>query len=348
MKPLFFIIVSMFLLYSCNTHNKRDSFLQLSSRDTIFVKPEILETEKIHSIIWKIRIMDSLLVLLSDDGNGCLQIFKKANFEYLCTKGIYGRGPGEVSGSWIEFRATSDSINIYDVTKSSILICHIDDFLKDSTSSVKKNILFDNSKYPYNIDIIPLKGLFVSRPTIKARYALFNSEGKYLSDYLMFPEYYVNEYTDKYNYERGKYFHVEPKPDLSKFVSVTHVGGTIEIFSIKNDSIIKIVDKRYLNPDLNESTDKSLLQEETKIGFCGLCTTDNYIYASYSGLSNKEFINKKILADFIVVFNWNGQIKKLYKVEGGLRSLAVDEMDKKIYIITQDSEGLDVVGLINM
>ena len=229
-----------------------------------------------------------------------------------------------------------------------MLISSINDFLNDSVPSAQKNIVFGKCKYPYNIDMIPLKGFFVSRPTIKARYALFNSDGKYLSDYFMFPEYDVNDYTDKYNYERGKYFYSEPKPDLSKFVSVTYVGGTIEIFRINNDSIIKIVDKRYLNPDLKKSTNKSLLQDDTKIGFCGLCTTENYIYASYSGLSNKEFINNKFLADYITVFDWNGQIKKLYKVEGGLNSLAVDERGKKIFIITQDKEDLDVVGFINI
>ena len=104
MKILFAFILPIFFLLSCNSHNKEAAFSQLSLSDAICVKPEILKTEKIHATIWNVKILDSLLVLLSDDGNGCLQIFKKDNFEYLCTKGIYGRGPGEVSGSRIEIR----------------------------------------------------------------------------------------------------------------------------------------------------------------------------------------------------------------------------------------------------
>ena len=89
------------------------------------------------------------------------------------------------------------------------------------------------------------------------------------------------------------------------------------------------------------------MKENTKVGFSGLYTTDNFIYASYSGLAYKDF--KKIrTSDFITVFDWNGKLTKLYKVEGGLKTLAADEAAGKIYVVTKDSEGVDAVGVINM
>lgn len=89
------------------------------------------------------------------------------------------------------------------------------------------------------------------------------------------------------------------------------------------------------------------MQENTKVGFCGLCTTDNYIYASYSGLAYKDF-KKFRTSDYITVFDWNGKLTRLYKVEGGLKSLAADEAEGKIYVVTKDNEGVDAVGVIKM
>lgn len=345
MKKLLVIIFLYNLLQSCNSDVNKNAFLTLSFSDTIFVKPEILKTDKLLSAIWSVRILDSMLILLSDDGNGCLQAFNKSNFKYLYTKGIYGRGPNEVTSSMIEFKCIRDTIYLYDISKNSLFIYNINQFINDSLSASKKTIQFYNKIH--NFDVFPLREHFVIRPIKDARYTVTNYYGKMTSNYFSFPDYYMNDNKVQLNFERRKYFYVEPKPDLSKFVSITYIGGTIEIFNVINDSINKIIEKRYLDPNLNKDPSKSLNQDETNIGFCSLCVTDSYIYAAYSGLPNKKFKNT-LLADYIIVFDWNGEAKKIYKVDGGLIGLAVDEPLKRIFIITRDSENNDAIGLINM
>jgi len=64
-------------------------------------------------------------------------------------------------------------------------------------------------------------------------------------------------------------------------------------------------------------------------------------------LKNKVF-KKNLLADYITVFDWNGKIKKMYKVKGGLLDLAVDEATNIVYFVTKDEEGEEVVGSFNM
>jgi len=346
MKRALNIIVLCCLLYSCKLSNN-SSVISLNFKDTTYVKPEILKTEKILSVIWNVKILDSILVLSSDDGTGFIQVFNKNNFKYLYTKGKYGRGPGEISNAGVEYKCIKDSIYIYDLVKSTLFIYDIKHFISDSLILKANNtITFDSCKN--NFDMMPLKGHFVSRSFSKARFALFKRNGKYASNYSLFPDYYMTGDNPNLDLERRRYTHIEAKPDMSKFVCVSYIGGTIEIFNIVNDSINKLIEKNYLDPNLGKVENiKSLNQLETKIGFCGLCATDNYIYASYSGEASKDHRKKKS-ADFVIVFDWNGDPKKIYKVQGGLTGLAVDESQQKMYVITKDPEGCSAIGLVKM
>ena len=64
--------------------------------------------------------------------------------------------------------------------------------------------------------------------------------------------------------------------------------------------------------------------------------------------SHKDYRNNNILLDYIVVFDWDGDINKVYKVEGGLLDLAVDEILKTIYIITKNKDSEEVIGYFNI
>ncbi len=345
MRKTLFIISACFILQSCNTNNNIN-VSTLNLKDAINVKPEIIKTEKLLSEIWSIRILDTMLVLFSDDGNGCLQIFSKSSYKHLKTKGIYGNGPGEFSGGNVDFKCIDDSIYIFDISKNTLLIYDINHFLNDSTAANNISIRFD--KHKSNFDVIPLKKHFVSRPTSDSRFALFNRNGQFISDYFLFPDYFMAGDEPNLDFERRRYIHLDSKPDMSQFVSVSYIGGTIEIYNIHNDTINKLLEKNYLDPNLkNLGKSKSFNQLDSKIGFCGLSATNNFIYASFCGLTSKQMRNK-LLADYIVVFNWKGNPQKIYKVEGGLTGLAVDESNQSIYIITRDSEGNSVIGLIRI
>ena len=344
MKKALSVIIVIALILSCNTGNK-NKIEPISLKYTIFVKPEILKTDKLFSIISNIKICDSILILNASDGKGSLQLLNKNSGKFISTKCIIGRGPGEFS-DMIEYKIVGDSIYIYEPTESSLSVYKTNTFFEDSLSKGANKIKFE--KHKINYDVIPLTDYYVSKAAMGPRFALFNRNGKYISEYSLFPDYYkdIKSYSNKT--ELVQYFIFEPKPDLSKFASISFIGGVLEIFNVEKDSINRILERKFLVPNLKtDSKDACLRQDDTKIGFYGLYTTDNYIYTCYSGLTSKEFIKNKLM-DYIVVFDWKGNLKRLYKVEGGLTALAADEAAGKIYIATKDSEGVDAVGVINM
>ncbi|HBG24534.1 MAG TPA: hypothetical protein DDX10_05660 [Rikenellaceae bacterium] len=345
MKKALSLILVITLIFSCNSGNKKNKLEPISLKDTIFVKPEILKTDKLLSVIWNIKIYDSILILNSPDGKGSVQLLNKHTGKYISTKCIIGRGPGEFS-DMIDYKVVDDSIYIYEPTENSLSVYKSDTFFKDSLSQGANKIKFE--KHKANYDVIPLNSYYVSRAAMGPRFALFNRNGKYISEYELFPDYYkdVKNFNHKSQLVQGFIF--DPKPDLSKFVSIGNIGGILEIFNVEKDSINRILERKILDPNLKIESDNGWLQnEDSKIGFHGLFTTDNYIYTSYSGFTIKEFKEKKLM-DYIIVFDWDGNVKRLYKVEGGLRALAADEAEGKIYIVTKDSEGGDAIGVIKM
>lgn len=345
MKKALSLILVITLIFSCNSGNKKNKLEPISLKDTIFVKPEILKTDKLLSVIWNIKIYDSILLLMSPDGKGSVQLLNKNSGKFISTKCIEGRGPGEFS-DFVELKTIADSIYIYEPPKNSISVYKTDAFLSESLLQTDKKIKFE--KHKVNFDAFPLNGYFVSKPGIGPRFALFNRNGKHISDYELFPDYYKDVKSFNHKGELVQYFIYDPKPDLSKFASISYIGGVLEIFNVEKGSINRIMERKILDPNLKIESENGWLQnEDSKIGFHGLFTTDNYIYTSYSGLTIKEFKEKKLM-DYIVVFDWEGNIKRLYKVEGGLKALAADEAEGKIYIVTKDSEGVDAIGVIKM
>jgi len=341
------IIFIVFLLVSTSCDRKDSIYSSIKISDAVLVKPVILRTDKLHAEIYDIRILDSVLVLRSNDGRGCLQLFDKLNFKFLKTNGIIGRGPGELKNDAIEIKTIQDSLYIFQLTTNEFSIYNINAFINDSLPLAERTIKFE--KYNGNFDIFPMDGYFVSRPTIKNRIALYNSSGQHLKDFTEYP--YLGDNIDQITHDLAfRFFSLtEPKPDLSMFVSLTFLGGIIEIFNIKDGSINKIVERRYLDPNLQNGKDPgSIIKESTNMGFYGVYVTDDFIYASYSGLNHRDYRENNILLNYVAVFDWTGNIKKLYKVEGGLLDLAVDEVLNRIYIVTKNSEGEEIVGYFNI
>lgn len=347
MRSFLIFILSFSLLLSCTSNSSSSNSSQIDIESAKIVTPIVFKTEKALSEIYDIRIMDSVLVLRSDDGKGCLHIFNKYNFKYIKTNGIIGKGPGELRNSMVEIKIIDDSLYLFELSKNSISLYHKNSFINDSSPEPDKSTVFQ--QYRGNFDIFPVDTFYISRPTVKTRFALFNKSGELINSYNEYPDLGTKVEKSVIEMAFRNYSLTEPKPDRSKFVSLSFVGGVLEIFQIQGGKIDKLKQKIFLFPNFNNTQEIiSLISNETNIGFYNVYTTNEYIYASYSGLTNKEFKENSFLLDYITVFDWEGNLKKLYKVEGGVLDIAADESQNKIYIVTKNNEGEECVGYINM
>jgi hypothetical protein len=340
------LIISIIFLYSCKSNNITDYESALNLGNATNVSTKFFVTDKIHGGIFNLQLADSALILLSDDGNGCLQLFNKYDYTFLQTNGIYGRGPGEFPTNLVELNVYKDTIQVLDLQRNIVSLFHKDNFLNDSFALADRTFQID--KYKGCFDIFPVDNFYISRPSIKTRFALYNLNGEHIKDYNIYPDYGPNINEESKDYALRYYCFTKTKPDFTKFVSLSYIGGILEIFNIHDNSINKVTEIMFLDPNIKNSKDYiSIVKDDTNIGFCGIYVTDKYIYASYSGLQFKDF-KQKFLADYVVVFDWDGNQKKSYKVNGGLLGLTIDEELNRVYYITKDLEGEDIIGWFNL
>ncbi len=225
MQKISKLLLVTILLSSCTSGKKQYSYTPIEIGDAIFVTPEILRTEKLHANIYDLRILDSVLIMRSDDGNGCFQLFNKKDFRFIRTNGVYGRGPGEFHNDMVEIKIIDDSVQIFQLQKNRLNIYSKNTFLNDSLPIAERVVNFDT--YRGNFETFPLKGYYLSRPTIKTRFALYNCYGQFINDYKKFPKFERNLNEETCDYAVRQFCFTEPKPDLSKFVSLTYVGGIL-------------------------------------------------------------------------------------------------------------------------
>lgn len=126
----------------------------------------------------------------------------------------------------------------------------------------------------------------------------------------------------------GEEIHV--KPDKSKFVVASYIGGILEIFDLQHlpDSIPRVMEKIYYRPIYEK--DKSGMintSEKTIYGFETIYVTDNAIYALLFDYHNPELI----FPNKIIVYDWNGKWITGYALDCMLHSLCVDEKNNLIY-----------------
>lgn len=64
-----------------------------------------------------------------------------------------------------------------------------------------------------------------------------------------------------------------------------------------------------------------------------MAVSDNFIYALYSGRSFKEYKMSCSDAEYIYVYDWSGNLIKLYKLDVPVSRICLDEQNEKLYAI---------------
>lgn len=119
-------------------------------------------------------------------------------------------------------------------------------------------------------------------------------------------------------------------PDKTKAVFATYKGALLQFFDLTHceDSIVDIksiqperpIKKEQISPD----------HEGWVYGFEDVYVTDDFIYAIYNGETAED---NPMLGKTIIILNWKGELCKSYRSDLNLRSLAVDEDKKMIYVV---------------
>ncbi len=344
-NALIFIVI-IFTALSCQSNRDPLSFSPPVFKEQKSVNIIDIKIDKLLYNILNLDIIEDKIVATAFDGTNAVSIFDKNNGKLINSVMPVGRGPGEYTSHHLLLNASGDSVYVYDLQNRSVSTYASEEFIKRSLPN--RVVMLDKSNMYLNAT--PLTdGKYLSFPIKGARFANHEADGKLISSYNKYPSFKEITDTLSIHYMYRGLEKTDVKPDGSKFVSTNSLGSILEIFSIKDDLITLEKEQRFYAPKITiNDTKRVVVQPDCLIGLMDLKTTDQYIYAIFSGKQNKEINGNKVSGKYVYVFDWNGKPVKSYNLNKDITKLAIDEASQRAYVVTKDQDSTEVFGYFGL
>lgn len=328
---IFKIAVLSLLIYSCTEKGIRYTGIHVPLKKEIKGNP--INTTFIFSHPKEITIIDSLLIIRDSYKQDCsFHIFNKTSGKHLKSFGNQGRGPGEVLyPSSLHYNPNNRTLATIEINLKKIVEYNIANILSETQPFFSETKLNFTAK-----EIIPYKDLFIISGFYE-RFTIKDTNGQILHQYTDYPKLVPIEDENLVIFNYLTQHAVQSGGD--KLVSITCIGGVLEIFNLKNNKITSKITK-YINEPiykvLPDGKPKWITPtQETVFGCSNIYATEKYIYCIYEGELSKD---PKIAPKKILVFDWEGNLILQYIIKEGIpNTIAVDE--NYLYSIITTSSG---------
>ena len=305
------------------------------------MRHEVVHTDDIFGSAMSMFLIDSILYI-EDHFHRDTSIwgFHIGKNQVTKTCAPKGRGPGEVNtlSSNIQYFPKEKRFMAYDPNHKKII-----EYNDSLPSFSEYRLPVPDSVFKNNFiqDIIKTGNYYVCMGTGAdfgngKRFIVTNTDFKFLKTFEGYPP--IANILPKDIQEICQYGdEIHIKPDGSRLVFGSYIGGILEIFDLKSipDSLPLIMRKLYYHPVYEKDKSGNIyLTENTQCGFENIYVTDHAIYTLMHDPSHPDlfFPNK------LVVFNWQGKWMKTYCLDCMVHALCVDENKQKIYAMAFSEE----------
>ena len=334
-------IVSIIMCIGCESKPKNQilSYPPIQATDTL--KHQIFPTEEVFGSAMCMFITDSLLII-EDYFNRDTSIWGIHLKSHHTAKAYVpkGRGPGEVSNpsSNIQYCPKTNSFLVYDPNYKKIITYNYrsDQFIEQKLP-VQDKIFQEN----FIQDIVRKDSMYICMGTGKLftknqRFLLTDNRFKYINHFEGYPEIAgISEKDISEIYQYGEEIHV--KPDGSKLVFGSYIGGILEIFDLQHlpDSIPLVRRHLYYMPIYEKDKIGNVyLTEGTIYGFENIYVTDQAIYT----LIYEPYNPSIIFPNKLIIYDWEGNWIKTYTLDCMVHALCIDEKSQTIYAMAFSEE----------
>lgn len=128
-------------------------------------------------------------------------------------------------------------------------------------------------------------------------------------------------------------------PQKEKFVIACGQADQLEIFDLEKSNkqlLVKGPENFEPSYSINQYKDYNTISpnKDSKLGYIGLCLTDNHIYALYSG--KDFFVQSSSFSNIIRTFTWEGVYLWDYVLDKEVSAITFDEVNQVFYGITSE------------
>ena len=258
----------------------------------------------------------------------------------------HGDGPNEfLQIRDIVYNPIDNAMTLVDKMDRSISLYRLENRdLKLNNSHFLAKHRFNESKYIF-FDIVPFGKNFIANGCFDGKqFALFDSNTNIKSLFGVYPGD-NNGVQNPLGFFLKNQTIIQTNPSQTHFVAAGVYHDQLVFYKTNGNELIKV--KEYFSIDSNlltktsksgkENFNHSELKPETIRAYMTLYATDKLLYALYWGIKNKD-IEKKNQICYLLKFDWDGNLKKGFKMDRKIKYFAVDEKNETIYAITPSYE----------
>jgi hypothetical protein len=312
---------------------------------------ECIVNEDFLALIEGMLCNDSLLIIVDYYLEESFSLFNIRTGEFYGRFGKIGQGPGEIPLGCFG-NLENNIFTIFNNYTGLIAAYNID--------SLKINTHFEPVKrMNYQIPdaffsrIIPINdSLFLGAGVYKSKfqYALFDKTNKIIDSDI---EIY-NAHDENFNVDQKHLSNqgiLKKHPAKNQFVYSVLNSSNIDFIDVSNNKINLIQSLHLRNPKLkpiqNDGFNTVIPDRDNSIGYIDIATSHQYIYALYTNktLVNEDDTGNTYSSDIVLVFDWQGNPIKKYKLTKEAYYITVNEKINKLYAATiNEEEGWSIIS----
>lgn len=327
----------LFGLNSCTSNGIKDaeSFDWSSIPEPVYLKGDSISFDEILLTPTRIVVIDSFLLTKNRNVERFFHIYNLNTKKKVGERIPFGIGPKEMldpvwlfmpDGNLAVFDRNKRQMDIY--PKNLLLTC--------DTVSPLKHISFNNQLM--NPAILPGVGILSSNlQTENPKFIAVDFEGNKISEFGEYP----NDYKEKTLYEKSVTFmgDMAVKPDGSRWVMTHKPTDMLEIYD-NNLNLLKRLQGPDQNvPDLKEENGRIQRKgRASKEAYFFPFATNECFYVLYDGREYDTESPTRYLRDKLLVFDWDGNPIKYYKLSEPILHFCLDEKQQIIYGVSDYPE----------
>ena len=215
---------------------------------------------------------------------------------------------------------------------------------------INKKIRFENRRLDLATKTAFNQHIGLNRGGGESMFILADSMGKTVNMLFDYP-YKNNDERERFDNKRRFFAYqgsLAVNPSKTKLAYTARNGDIIHFYSIENNTIqlIAKIENEYpiysdphnpIVPTANATMTLSvMLSPESLRGYVAIYATEQFVYALFNGTKLEE--KKLEEATILRVFDWNGNLVKVYDLDIPSRSLCVSDDDSKLWTIAVEPE----------
>lgn len=333
---LYKVLLLVMSFLSC-TSQQRDGITHFDWDDVptpIFLEGDSVEFDDILMKPTRIAIVDSFMLMKNSDVERFFHIYNLNTKRKVGERIPFGIGPKEMLDP-VFVSMPDGCLGVFDRNKRKMQVYSKNLFLTSDTASPKQQFIFN--ELLINPIFLPKQGIISC--TMQSENNKFVAVGLDENKIIYFGDF-PNRYSDMTVLEKNTALmgDLAVKPDASRWVMSHKSTDMIEIYDNNLKLLKRLQGPDHIIPEVRETKGGVHRSSDSREAYFFPVAKDDYIYVLYDGRIYDIEDSTRYLRDKLLVFDWEGNLVKYYKLSKPIFHFDIDEEHKILYGLTDNPD----------